>query len=152
MDKQKIKMIYGVNERQFANYVTHAREQGGKDAPGMLHTMLERRLDNTVFVLGLVPSRAFARQVVSHGHITVNGTKVTVPSYQLSVNDVITIRPGSRSNAIFRAMAERMAEASVPSWLSFDAEKGTARVLSLPSADAGAMGLNFPSVIEFYSR
>ncbi|MBI1975817.1 MAG: 30S ribosomal protein S4 [Candidatus Vogelbacteria bacterium] len=152
MDKQKIRFAYGVSERQFANYVSHSRDQGGKDAPGMLYGMLERRLDNVVFVLGWAPSRAFARQVVSHGHITVNGRKVTIPSFEVSVGDVIAVRVGSKNNAIFRTLAERTNDVDVPNWLAADSALGEAKVAALPASEGMSPSMNFASVIEFYSR
>lgn len=152
LEKQKIRFTYGVSERQFRNYVNHAREKGGQNAPLMLSSSLERRLDNVVFRLGLVGTRPFARQVVSHGHIMVNGKKMNVPSYQVKAGDVITVRSGSADNAIFRVAKEHGAGKDAPNWLSVDGKTLEGKVLSLPSEEHVIDGLNFPVVIEFYSR
>jgi len=151
LEKQKIRLSYGVSNRQFGNYVLTAREKGGKNAPHMLFSQLERRLDNTIFSLGLVGTRAFARQVVGHGHVRVNGRKMDIPSYQVKLGDVISVRPGSIDNAIFSTAKERGIK-NVPKWLTIDAKTLTGTVIGEPEAENASDGLNYATVIEFYSR
>lgn len=151
IEKQKAKYTYGVSEKQFSNYVKATR--GGKEAPAAgLYRALETRLDNVVFRMGLVNSRAFARQAVSHGHIMVNGRKVTIPSCTLREGDVVSIRPGSKDNGIFRELAEKMKERQAPNWLSVDPLKVEGTLKGLPSYKDKEPNLKFESILEFYSR
>ncbi|MDP3989112.1 MAG: 30S ribosomal protein S4 [bacterium] len=152
LEKQKIRFSYGISDRQFGNYISVAREKGGKNAPHMLYSLLERRLDNVVFNLGLATSRAFARQVVGHGHIMVNGRKMNIPSYQVKEGDVISVRPGSAENAIFKAAKERGDTKNTPTWLTIDEKTLTGTVLNDPDQPSSSDGLNYATVIEFYSR
>ena len=152
LEKQKIRFSYGVSERQFVNYVNHAREKGGKNAPHMLFTSLERRLDNVVYRLGIVSTRPFGRQIVSHGHIQVNGRKMNVPSYQVQPGDVITVRPGSADSHIFTKAKESGSFKEAPKWLSIDGKTLESKVVSIPGEENMSEGLNFSTVIEFYSR
>jgi small subunit ribosomal protein S4 len=151
IEKQKARFTYGVMEKQFSNYVKKVRTMKGIPAAN-LHRLLELRLDNVVFRLGLVGSRRFARQAVSHGHIMVNGRKVTIPSYQVKVGDVITVRTQSKDNGIFREIAARLKDYTVPEWLDLDSGKLTASIKHEPKTDAAAEGLNFGTILEFYSR
>jgi small subunit ribosomal protein S4 len=151
IEKQKARFTYGVMEKQFSNYVKKVRGMKGTPAAN-LHRLLEQRVDNVVFRIGLVPSRRFARQAVSHGHILVNGRKITIPSYQIKVGDVLSVRPGSKDNGIFRNLLERTKDYQVPEWLSYDSEKLTATVVHEPKTDTVAEGLNFGTILEFYSR
>jgi small subunit ribosomal protein S4 len=151
IEKQKAKYTYGVSEKQFGNYVKATRT--GKLSPSAgLYQALERRLDNVVFRIGLVHSRAFARQAVSHGHILVNGRRLTIPSYSVRENDVIGIRPGSKDNGIFRELAEKLKDRRAPNWLEVDPLKFTATVKGLPSYKDKEPNLNFESILEFYNR
>ncbi|MDP3955987.1 MAG: 30S ribosomal protein S4 [bacterium] len=152
LEKQKVRFTYGLSERQFRNYVKYAREKGGQNASLMLSTLVERRLDNTVFRLGLVNSRPFGRQVVSHGHVRVNGRKINIPSYQVKIGDVISIREGSANNAIFTAARERGDGKDAPRWLSADAKTLEGKVIALPGEEDIIDGLNYAVVVEFYSR
>lgn len=151
LEKQKARYTYGVSEKQFRNYVLGARRDAGNPAEN-LFAALERRLDNVVFRLGLVNSRYFARQVVSHGHILVNGRRVTVPSRVVKTGDVIGIRVGSRENAIFRDLAEKLKEYVAPSWLRFDPEKKEGTVIADPLLKEGESNISYRTIIEFYSR
>lgn len=151
LEKQKAKYTYGVSERQFVGYVSKARAATGN--PGeKLFKLLENRLDNVVFRMGLVRSRAFARQAVAHGHITVNGRKLTIPSYQVKIGDKIAIRPGSRDNGIFRELTEKMKEYTAPAWILVDPSTGDGEIKGEPLVKEGEPILQFSSILEFYSR
>lgn len=152
LEKQKARYAYGVTEKQFANYIAKARLKKGANPAQSLYELLEKRLDNVVYRLGFVNSRAFARQAVSHGHITVNGRKVTIPSYEVKAGDKISVRVGSKDNGIFREAREKMKEYHQPAWLLFDDQSLTGEVKAEPSRTEGEMNLNMSSIIEFYSR
>lgn len=151
LEKQKAKYTYGLSEKQFSNYVKKAKSVK-TDSTDAMFKVLETRLDNVIFRLGLTVSRAFARQVVSHGHILVNGRKVTIPSYQVKVGDKIEIRPQSKDNGAFRSMAERLKSYTAPNWLVYDELKNEGAIKALPVLGTGESNLNFASIFEFYSR
>jgi small subunit ribosomal protein S4 len=152
IEKQKVRFMYGVREKQFSNYVHDAMENGKKGtAPtDLLFRRLEQRLDNAVYRLGFAHTRALARQMVSHGHFTVNGKKSTIPSYHVKQGDVIAIREGSKSNALFKEIAVKMKAIKKPDWFRFDEATMSATVTGDPK-NPDAL-LNFPAVIEFYTR
>lgn len=152
LEKQKARFTYGVSERQFGNYVAAAVAKKGVNSVEMLYKSLETRLDNVVYRLGLAPSRAGARQMVSHGHILVNGKRTTIPSFSVSEGDVIAIREGSKKSPMFAALAEKLKGREVPSWLSFDQEKVEAKIQGAPKAAPAELAFDLGSVIEFYSR
>lgn len=151
LEKQKARLSYGVTEHQFVNYVKKAQSLQGNPVSNLFH-LLETRLDNTVFRMGIVPSRTFARQIVSHGHITVNGRKVRVPSYHVKAGDVIAVREGSRGNGIVSGLPERAKIYTQPSWVAFDPEALAGKVTGAPTPGAGELSINFGTIIEFYSR
>ena len=122
IEKQKMRFTYGITEKQLRRYVDEALEKSEQPVLN-LYTRLEMRLDNVVYRLGLAKTRRFARQMVSHGHILVNGKRMTVPSHKVKVDDVISVREGSRQSIIFTNLAENFEAASVPAWLSFDIKK-----------------------------
>ncbi len=151
-EKQKVKRIYGVMERQFRRYFSYALRAKGLTGVTLL-VVLESRLDNVVYRLGLAQSRAQARQIVRHGHIVVNGRKTNVPSYLVKPHDVISVRPESRSREYFRTVVgEFMGERPTPPWLSRDSEALTGRVLSRPTRADIDIPINEQLVVEFYSR
>ncbi|HXK37627.1 MAG TPA: 30S ribosomal protein S4 [Candidatus Paceibacterota bacterium] len=150
-EKQKVRFSYGISEKQFSTYVKEAAQAKGVAPTESLYERLERRLDNAVFVLGFPKSRAHARQITSHGHITVNGKKMTIPSYPVKVGDVIAVREGSKKSPIFATAAEDMAKAPVD-WMTTDTSKLAATVKGAPKLDKTRMPFNLQSVIEFYSR
>lgn len=152
LEKQKARYAYGITEKQFANYVSKSRNKKGVNPAQTLYELLEKRLDNVVYRLGLTNSRSFARQAVSHGHITVNGRKVTIPSYSVKAGETIGIRPGSRDNGIFREAKEKLKDYHQPTWLLFDNDALVGEVKADPSRSEGEMNLNMSSIIEFYSR
>jgi small subunit ribosomal protein S4 len=151
-EKQKIRNVYGISEKQFSAYVKLASAGKGGSPVDRLFDKLERRLDNVVFRLGLAASRTQARQMVSHGHFMVGKHKLTIPSYQVKDEDVITIREGSRTSPLFTTASEKIAKHPVLSWISTDASKLTATIKGNPKYDKNELGFNFQSVIEFYSR
>lgn len=148
-DKQKLRIAYGLREKQFSAYVNKAIGTKGVNTQEMINTLLESRLDNVVFRAGLANTRALARQLVNHGHITVNGKKVTIPSYSVRAGEVIAVREGSKVLNYFVKLAEKF-EPTVPSWISGDAKKMAFTVKSLPKElDKAA---NYQTIVEFYSR
>lgn len=151
LEKQKARFSYGVTERQFVNYVKKAQALKGNPVAN-LFLLLESRLDNTVFRMGIVHSRIFARQIVSHGHITVNGRKVRVPSYHVKPGDIIAVREGSRGNGIVTGIEERTKGYTQPAWVAFDPANLSGKVTGTPTPGAGEASINFGTIIEFYSR
>jgi small subunit ribosomal protein S4 len=152
LEKQKAKMIYGVNERMFAKYVKSILEKAGANSPEKLISILESRLDNVVYRLGLAPTRQAARQMVSHGHIKVNGVKITVPSFGLSIGDKITIRESSAQKPIFANLDEKLKTQNYPSWLSFDITKRECKVQGAPKLTTLETSFDTAAVLNFYSR
>jgi small subunit ribosomal protein S4 len=150
-EKQKARRIYGVQERQFRRYFRTALRVKGMTGVTLLQ-ILERRLDNVVFRMGLAESRAQARQLVRHGHFTVNGHGHDVPSYLVEVGDVIEVRAASRGNGYFRAVADRLGERSVPAWLEFDSTRLAGRLLSNPDRQSVDLPMNEQLIVEYYSR
>lgn len=150
-EKQKARRIYGVQERQFRRYFRDALRVKGMTGVTLLVT-LERRLDNVVYRLGIADSRAQARQLVRHGHFALNGHKHNVPSYLVDIGDTIEVRPGSRDNGYFKAIAERLGQRSLPEWLQFDEARLVGRVIGLPSRQAVDLPLNEQLIVEYYSR
>ncbi len=149
IEKQKIRFSYGITEKQLSNYVKESGHGKGS-IQEKLFEMLEYRLDNVIYRLGLAHSRRFSRQMVSHGHFKVNGVRVTIPSYRTKVGDVITVREGSRGSAMFANLEERMKTYNAPAWLSLDASKIEGKVTGKPKNTEGF--INLGSVFEFYSR
>lgn len=150
MEKQKARFTYGLSEKQFANFVAKALKK--ENPVQSLFSSLEMRLDNTVFRAGLVKSRSQARQATSHGHITVNGRKVTIPSIALTEGDVVGIREGSSQSVLFAEVTERMKALQAPAWLKIDPEKKEAVVSGLPVFDPAEQVFDLGVVIEFYNR
>jgi len=150
-EKQKVRRIYGVLERQFRRYFREAERRSGLTGENLL-VLLESRLDNVVYRLGFADSRAQARQLVLHGHFIVNGRRTNISSYIVSPEDVITVRDGSRKRTYFKDRAERLDEGSVPGWLDLNAKKMTAQVLSLPAREDVAVKINEHLIVEYYSR
>ena len=149
-EKQKVRFIYGVLEKQFQHYFEKASNMKGVTGENML-SLLELRLDNVVYRLGLAKTRRMARQVVGHGHIRVNGNKVDIPSYQVKVGDVITLRQRSQEYEVFKALREGTSVLT-PKWLTFDAQNLTGKVSALPSRDDIDYEVQENMIVEFYSR
>lgn len=150
-EKQKARRIYGVMEKQFRNYFKEAERQKGITGENLLR-LLERRLDNVVYRLGFAGSRAEARQLVRHGHFKVNGRKVNIPSYLVSVGDEISVRDKSKSSPKFKEIAEAAAHKTPPAWLEADVENFTGRVVALPEREDIDVPIEEHLIVELYSR
>jgi small subunit ribosomal protein S4 len=153
LEKQRVRYTYGLSERQLSNYAKKAFAQ--PDPSKALHQLLELRADNTVYRAGLALTRRSARQIVSHGHITVNGIRITTPSQHLRKGDVIAVREGSRMSPLFSSLSEEREEGTghnIPTWLKVDMSLMRAEVQSEPTFNAGENGLDYATVFEFYSR
>lgn len=152
IQKQRVRFSYGVSEKQFSNYIKIAfgsAKKGGVPAD-TLFSLLEKRLDNTIYKAGIASTRAFARQLATHGHITVNGKKIDVPSYSVKKGDIISIREGSKSKTVFADLEKTLKSAKGVSWLKVDTSKLTIEVVGEPKNPDPFF--NFQAVIEFYSR
>lgn len=149
-EKQKVKFVYGVLEKQFHKYYLKATNMKGITGDNMLQ-LLELRLDNVVYRLGLGKTRRMARQVVTHGHILVNGRKVDIPSYTVKAGDVITVRQQSSQLEMFKVLREGTSVVT-PKWLTFDAPTLTGKVEALPQRDDIDFELQENLIVEFYSR
>ena len=151
-EKQKARFIYGLSEGQFANYIKEALEKKSSNTAETIFQFLELRLDSALYRLGFSPTRGGARQIVSHGHIAVNGRRVNTPSKRLSLGDKITISPRSLEKPIFKDLDEKIKNVTVPSWIKFDPGKKTAEVQGLPVLVKTENMFDLNTVIEFYSR
>ena len=147
-EKQKARRIYGVFERQFRRYFEEAERRRGLTGTNLL-VLLETRLDNVVYRLGLAESRA---QLVRHGHVLVNGARVNIPSYLVSPGDVITVEEKSRDSTLFQNIVENLNSRPVPNWLSLDADNMAGRVLNVPSREDIDVSLEEQLIVEYYSR
>ena len=150
-EKQKIRNTYGIREKQFSNYVSRAVLHKGS-AMLNLYEQLEMRVDNVVFRLGFASSRSLARQMVSHGHILVNGRKITIPSMQLKKGDMISVREGSKDKKIFTERAAYLAKHKTPVWLALSSGKMEGKIIGLPKLEEAEGVFDIESVLEFYSR
>ena len=150
-EKQKVKRIYGVLENQFRRYFESAERQRGITGETRLQ-LLERRLDNVVYRLGLATSRAQARQLVRHGHFLVNGKKVDIPSYSVRPGDVVSIRPTSQKNPTIAHAIEEVKGRGIPGWLTFDAGDGTGKVVSVPTREQINLPVQEQLIVELYSK
>ncbi len=152
-EKQKVRNTYGLREKQFGNYVKEALSKRGIVPAEFLFEALESRLDNVAYRSGFASSRALSRQIVAHGHITVNGSRTYIPSRRLKVGDVLGIREGSKGSKLFESMVEKFnAIISVPTWIKIDVTKSTAVFQGKPKVGQGDASFNLTSVIEFYGR
>ena len=150
-EKQKARRIYGVMEKQFSNYFVKAAKAQGLTGATLL-SILESRLDNVVYRLGFAESRAQARQLVTHGHITLNGRKTNIASALVRAGDVVGVRPNSSSRTYFKTLRENIDSGSVPGWLSLDTGNMAGTVNNLPSRDEIDLSLNEQLIVEYYSR
>ncbi len=150
IEKQKARLSYGLSEKQFRGYVDKAMK-----SPNQTHKLfqlLESRLDNVLFRSGLAKTRAQARQSASHGHATVNGQRVTIPSIQIGIGDVVGVREASAQSALFAEVSERMKALSAPAWLVLDPETRTAKVVGEPVYVEAEQVFDLAVVIEYYNR
>jgi small subunit ribosomal protein S4 len=150
-EKQKVKRMYGVLERQFRRYFEMAERSRGITGEVLLQ-LLERRLDNMVYRMGFVTSRSEGRQLVRHGHFAVNGRKVNIPSFLVKANDVITVRERSRSVGRITDALGQAEHKGVPEWLEVNREAFSARVKALPTRNELTMPINEKLIVELYSK
>ena len=151
MEKQKAKYIYGVLESQFRKYMDEAFNSPGVTGMNLLRS-LERRLDNVVFLLGFADSRKQARQMVLHGHFTINGRKTDVPSYSVKAGDKISWKESKKSTDFFAERTQGIPKRPVPAWLSLDLSEMTGRVDSIPADEDLQTTVDSRLIVEFYSR
>jgi small subunit ribosomal protein S4 len=150
-EKQKARRIYGVLERQFRRYFSIALRSKGLTG-AMLLQMLESRLDNVVYRLGLASSRAQARQLVQHGHVDVNGQRLDAPSHLVKPGDVVTVHAASAKRPYFKTLAQTLSDYAPPRWLSLDPSQMSGRVLAAPGREDIDVKLNEQLIVEYYSR
>ena len=150
-EKQKLKRIFGLTEKQFRINFTKSNNQPGVTGDNLIAN-LERRLDNAVYRLGFLSSRSEARQFVNHGHILVNGKKVDIPSYLISLDDIIEVREKSKESKRIKESIESVARRGVVDWLELDSEKLTGKVKRLPTREDFKLPIDEQLIIEFYSK
>jgi small subunit ribosomal protein S4 len=150
-EKQKVKFVYGIQEKQFRAYYEKAAKAQGITGEVLL-TTIERRLDNVIFRLGLAKTRREARELVSHGHYTVNGSVVNIPSFLVKPGMVIGVKETSRSIERIKGFMEEDAFRGVPKWLSYDAKKGEGSVLAMPARDDIDFEVEEHLIVELYSK
>lgn len=150
--KQKIKRIYGVLERQFRKHFREVKARAGSTGD-LLMTRLEMRLDNVVYRLGFASSRSQARQLVNHGLMSVNGKKVTIPSYEVKIGQIISMNPTKKEKNYFKNLLQVIKnKKDFPAWLSFDGQKLEGKVVALPGKDDTGINVDAQVVVEYYSR
>ncbi|MEK7555266.1 MAG: 30S ribosomal protein S4 [Patescibacteria group bacterium] len=150
LEKQRIKASYGLKETQMRNIFKKALSKTGATVGEIIIKSLERRLDNAIFRLGFASSRVVARQLINHGHFSVNGRKITIPSFQVKPNDIISIRPSSANLLIFKNLSDIIKKYEAPDWLAIDKEKIEGLVVSLPKDIEMPFDINL--VVDYYSR
>ena len=152
-EKQKVRRMYGLLEKQFSNLMEKATRMQGQSGENLL-VLLESRLDNTVYRAGFATSRQAARQLVSHGHVMLNGRRVDIPSIEVKAGDEITLRPKSQKNAYFKNFEELNDVVEQPSlsWLKADNKKFTIKITSAPTRDEAEPDINEQLIVEYYSR
>lgn len=151
-EKQKLKFTYGLGEKQFENYIKEATQKVGIENTLHLVRILESRLDNVVFKMGLAKSRSTARQLVSHGHILVNGKKVNIPSFRVKKGDLIQIYPKNLTKPVFRDLDLTLKKYQAPSWINLDKNQKTAKISAPPSLEESGLNIDLNKVIEFYTK
>ena len=150
-EKQKVRFVYGILEKQFRMYYEKAERMGGNTGSNLLQ-LVERRLDNVVYRLGFAATRREARQLVNHGHFTVNGKRVDIPSYLVGLNDVIAVCEKSASNNRFKKMKEDDAFVAAPKWLDRDKNNLTGKVIAMPTKDDIDFEIAEHLIVELYSK
>ncbi len=150
-EKQKVRRIYGVAENQFRIYFEKAERKQGVTGENLLR-LLELRLDNVVYRLGMASSRIDARQLVRHGHFTVDGKKVNIPSYQVKPGQVVTVKESSRKSPKFEEIAAAIVHRNAPQWLEVDKENLVGKVIALPGREDIDLPINEQLIVELYSR
>ena len=150
-EKQKVKRYYGILEKQFRNYFEKAASQEGMAGDNLL-IMVERRLDNVAYRMGIGESRREARQLVRHNHFTINGKKANIPSILVKPGDVVAVKEASRGTEKFKTMIENTASRAVPAWLEADKENFTAKVISMPTREGIDFEIEEHLIVELYSK
>ena len=150
-EKQKVKRYYGVYEKQFMKYFRMAERQKGNTGAALL-SLLERRIDNVIYKLGFAPSRAAARQTISHGHVYVNGRRMNVPSYLVRVGDKLSIKPADRSQKLIRDSLEELGEPHVQNWLQLDMVKLGAEIIAVPTREDVTIPVEEQLIVELCSQ
>lgn len=150
-EKQKAKFIYGVLEKQFRGYFKRAKSMEGQTGENLM-TILETRLDNVVFRLGFARTRKEARQMVTHGHICVNGRRVDIPSFRVRPGELVSVAPKAKELLVVKSALVSNERVQVPAWLEIDIEKLQGSVLSLPTRDQIDMDINEQLIVELYSK
>lgn len=151
-EKQRARFFYGLSERQFSRYVKNAVAKKGTRDDEALHTELEMRLDNVIYRLGIAPSRQASRQYVSHGHFTVNGVRVSIPSYRTKIGDVIRVRKASEAKTLFATLKDNLRDHQNPAWLRFDLQKAEGTVVGKPKLVRSELPFTIGAILEFYRR
>ncbi|MBR6593709.1 MAG: 30S ribosomal protein S4 [Clostridia bacterium] len=150
-EKQKARRYYGILEKQFNNYFVKADKKPGQTGENLL-TMIESRLDNVVYRMGMADSRRQARQLVRHGHFQINGKKANIPSILVKKGDVVSVKESSRKSALIKMLIENISGRSVPAWIELDAENAVATIVALPTRE----DIDFPFeehlIVELYSK
>ncbi len=152
IEKQKARFTYGLSESQFSRYVFEAMEKKGGSSASNLVNRLEARLDNVVFRAGFARTRRMARQLVSHGHIMVNGKRMTVPSHMVVIGDLVAARPESRTSPLFANRLEQVADTKTPSWMQVEEGAMGVKVVQQPGVVETELPFSAPVIIQFYSR
>ena len=150
-EKQKAKFIYGVLEKQFRGYFKRAKSMEGQTGENLM-TILETRLDNVVFRLGFARTRKEARQMVTHGHICVNGRRVDIPSFRVRPGELVSVAPKAKEILVVKSALVSNERVQVPAWLEIDIEKLQGSVLSLPTRDQIDLDINEQLIVELYSK
>jgi small subunit ribosomal protein S4 len=151
-EKQKVKRLYGLLERQFSNLMKQASRSRGQSGELLLQ-MLERRLDNAVYRAGFAPSRRSARQLVTHGHFMLNGRRVDIPSIQVVIGDAVVLRPHSKTNSYFKQLDDTSpAPAEIPAWLKVNRKAVEVHITGLPLRTDAEPDINEKLIVEYYSR
>ncbi len=151
LEKQKARFSYGVTSKQFGNYVAKATDKKGNSGE-ILISLLESRFDNVALRSGFASTRQAARQMTSHGHLTINGKIVTIPSYQVKVGDIIGIREGSKKKALFITLDEKLKTIKIPAWMKMNFEKKEIEIVGIPHVASTELMFSVGAVLEFYSR
>jgi len=152
-EKQRLKFSYGLRERQFSNYIHSAIKQKAMNTVDAIFYFLESRLDNVVYRMGFAPTRASARQIVGHGHVFVNGKKVSIPSYRIQMGDEVSIRTQSAQKGVFKDLDIKIKKYEAPVWISLDREKKSGTIVSVPGGTDDLFAtFNINPIVEYYSR
>ncbi len=151
-EKQKLRLFFGLQEKQMKRYAQTAKNSKKTSAPEALFRLLESRIDSVIFQSGFAPSRSVARQMTTHGHLGLNGRRVNVPSIALKIGDEVSVMESSKSKKIFENIQDRLKKIEPPTWLEVDKDKLSFRFKAFPSSEEAKLNFNIPLVVEYYSR